>query len=343
MIPLLLASAIVIRHDKPDATYLVARSKHPAVTRINGMAEGTLVGDRWVLTAAHVVTFFTPFTAVVEVGDQRYRVKNVLYHPLAKSPNFRKRIDLALLVLDKPVKGVAPIPLYAKQDEVGQIATLIGAGMTGTGFTGMKVYDRKTRLAQNKVDRANSQHLIMSFSHPSQGALPNEGTGGEGDSGSPAFLIQNGRWFLAGVTNKTEPAEGGPIAGYGSEGFYSRVSLQRQWILDTMNGKKARDWGWSAPVAKMPPSVKATCVAAYFQALKSEKAKKDFVVAWATPNQQTATWWKNTPLTPGHYTTGPNNRILVAAKSPQTKQVVLIDFYFTDSNPPKLLQVKVRG
>lgn len=349
MLPLYLASAIVIRHDKPDTAYLVPRSQYPAVVRISGMAEGTLIGSRHVLTAAHVVEFMNPFTASVRVSGKTYGVKTALYHPLAKSRNFRKRIDLAILVLAEPVQGISPVPLYAKSDESGQVMALVGAGMTGTGITGMRNYDFKTRRAHNRVDRATDQHLILRFDRPGKGALDDEGIGGDGDSGSPAFLLVNGKPVLAGVTNKNEPAEGGKIGGYDSEGFYARVSTQRKWILDTMNGAKAENWGWSVPAKSLPPGALANCVSDFFKAFNSgtRSSITGFYTKWSA-NPKGKDPWPETEkqiavlgkLSPGQYALGPSNRLLVAAKAAKAKRGTLIEFYMTGANPQRLVLIR---
>jgi hypothetical protein len=341
---------MVIRHDKPDTDYLVPRSRFSFMARVNGVAEGSLIGDKWVITAAHVARHMHPFNDRVAVGGVTYRAKKVLFHPEAKSFNFRRRIDMALVLLDRPVKGIAPIPLYSKSDETGQVASMVGAGMTGTGKTGMKVYDFKTRLARNRIESVTDQHITMRYDRD---GLPNEGIPGDGDSGCPAFFVMNGKPILVGIDKKNEPADDGIVAGYGSEGVFVRISTQRKWILDTMAGKKAPDWGWTARMKSLPASPEATCVADFFRSFNAatREAADEFLRKWPSESSASAAErWKSRkalidrlgPLIPKEYAVGPNRWHMAGATSAKGKPV-LVDFSFAAGKPPKLIQVRVRG
>jgi hypothetical protein len=346
VIPYLLASTIVIRHDKPDTDYLVSRGMYPAAARVCEMAEGTLVGPRHVLTAAHVVDYMHPFRAFVELGGRRYDVTRVLYHPLAKSNNFRKRIDLALLVLKEPVKGIRPVPIYPLRDEVGKIATLFGSGTTGNGRVGESKYDRKARAAQNRVDFVTNQFLKVTFDPPGKG-LPNEGVTGNGDSGGPAYLTHNGKTYLAGVTHKNEPVEGGPVAGYKSIGVYVRTSPQRTWVTDAIAGKNVIPWGWQAPTDKLKPSLEANCVRDYFSMLNKGTPETGFEQRWPRQIKPLADAAKLRArfgtLTPKRYAQCPNGRLIVAVDSAKLKRPVLCEFHFDQGKPTKLVQIRFIG
>jgi len=346
VIPYLLASTIVIRHDKPDTDYLVSRGKYPAAARVCNMAEGTLVGPRHVLTAAHVVDYMNPFHAFVHLGGKRYEVSKALYHPLAKTNNFRKRIDLAILVLAKPVTGINPIPIYPLSDETGQIATLFGSGTTGNGRTGESKYDRLARAAQNRIDEVSSQFLKVTFDPPGKG-LPTEGVTGNGDSGGPAYLTLKGKTYLAGVTHKNEPREGGPVAGYHSMGVYVRTGPQKQWVSEAMTGKNVVPWGWQAPTTTLKPSQEAKCVADYFAMLSQGTAEAAFDKRWPRQIKGVADAkslrTRLGALSPTRYSQGANGRLLVLATSAKLKRQVLCEFHFDPATPGKLVQIRVLG
>ncbi len=110
---------VIIRHDRPDARYLALGSRHPAVVRVGTrLGDGTPVGDRWVLTAAHVARGLMSRSGekVVIVGGRRVPARRAFLHPkwVDMAPQ-----DIALLELDAPVPGVAPIPFYEVRNERG--------------------------------------------------------------------------------------------------------------------------------------------------------------------------------------------------------------------------------
>lgn len=316
------------------------------------MAEGSLVGPRHVLTAAHVVNYMHPFNSFVRVRGKVYDVSTALYHPTARTNNFRKRVDMAMLVLDKPVEGVKPVPLYPGSDEVGKVATIFGSGKTGTGKTGMVRYDGRPRVAHNKIEKTSDRLIEILFDAPGKG-LPDEGVGGEGDSGGPAYILHQGKLHLAGVANKNEPVEGGIVAGYGSSGVYARVSTQRAWIKEVLGGKAANDWGWRKPTSTLPKSSRSAAIADYFAAFNKNSPPTDeaFIRKWGIPKSTPDKFGldrNQTGISATHYCDGPNNRTLALAKNTKLKKSVLFDFYFDPATlgpgkSPRLIQVRVFG
>lgn len=98
------------------------------------------------------------------------------------------RRDIALLKLDRPVKGVEPVSLYARDDEAGKVVTFVGRGWAGTGLTApVRDLERDLRGATNKVDEVNGTSIRMVFDAP-PGGTDFEGISGPGDSGGPALL-----------------------------------------------------------------------------------------------------------------------------------------------------------
>jgi Trypsin len=58
-----------------------------------------------------------------------------------------------------------------------------------------------------------------------------EGAGGPGDSGGPAFIEENGKVYIAGVSSFTDDANEDKIYGnFGDREAYTRASSFAEWI-----------------------------------------------------------------------------------------------------------------
>jgi len=344
------AHAIVIRHDTPDSNYVVDRSKYPCVARISGFAEGTLIGDRWVLTAAHVAMGLNPFNGYAEIAGKRYRVQKVLFHPNADFDHEESLVDLALLYLAEPVVGVTPAELYSKDDEVGKIITFVGAGLTGNGKTEPKTDDHKTRAAQNKIEEVNDRQIVFTFDE-GKSALPTEGISGPGDSGGPALIKQGKKFFVLGVSNSNSKNPGAGHCMYGTREFYARVSTKRDWILSVMRGGDAPDWGWGEITKVLEPSAKAELVEEFFAAFNlmdrtkmeafDSKWRSAEALARRTPDQRWAVieglLEQRGKLTPLEYAVSQQGGISVRVRSEKTNKEIGMGFIFAPGDQAKLL------
>ncbi len=221
------AQAIIIRHDVDSAAYLQGDDAYPAVfdvfERRGGVA--TLVAPQWALTVGHVGQDVPPGHGVTIAG-QSYTVERAVLHPEWDT----NHLEMALLEMDRPVQGVAPVLLYEKSDEMGQIVTFVGRGDTGTGLTGPTTQDHKLRAATNRIERVEGGTLIFRFDAPGdEGVTPLEGISGPGDSGGPALIETAEGLRIAGLS---VASSGRPKGRYGALEFYSRVSPQVTWIRD---------------------------------------------------------------------------------------------------------------
>jgi Trypsin len=214
---------VILRHDRPDADCLVDEAAWPAlVTFFGGDGVGTLVGDRWLLTAAHTARNIPPDHRVA-IADRERRIVDVALHPHGA--------DLALVRVETPVDGVRPIPLHEHPDEVGSEALLLGRGDFGNGLDGVLGADQRLRCVTNRVDAADERWLRLRFDAPPDCTLL-EGVCGEGDSGGPALLRQGDELTLAGVSSWQD--HDGPLGTYGCVEHYARVSTHIGWIRAVM-------------------------------------------------------------------------------------------------------------
>ncbi|HXB55651.1 MAG TPA: trypsin-like serine protease [Vicinamibacteria bacterium] len=226
--------AIVERHDRDDGQYLKLGARFDAVGEVEPDGSGTLVASRWVLTAAHVAAGRGGATAV-KFGERRYRVKRAVLHPLGTAARDRPpEVDLALLELETPVDGIAPLEIYRSHDEAGRTAFIVGWGDYGKGGTALTHTDHRRRAATNQVSDAGPRRLFFSFDAPPAGT-DLEGVCGPGDSGGPALLESGGRVLVAGVSSAAD----GPPGNYGLTDIFVRVSAYADWIDKTIHASGA--------------------------------------------------------------------------------------------------------
>ena len=227
------AGAILIRHDKADAEYRRLGERYPAVGGFGRAGTGALIGDRWVLSAAHVVAGMRR-DATFDLGGRQYTIERRVLHPAWKEMGAS---DLALVRLAEPVSGIPPLRIYRETDEVGKAIVFVGFGGTGTGESGpQRPEDGLKRGATNLVDRVDRDWLFFDFDAPGPGATELEGISGSGDSGGPAILDRDGVSYVIGVSVYGKPGARGRGT-YGAEEGYTRVSTHADWISEQIAGR----------------------------------------------------------------------------------------------------------
>ncbi len=217
-------AAILIRHDRADARYQELGAQQAAVGHFARMGSGTLIGDRWVLTAAHVARAAAAQSLPFTVGSRSYPIAEAIVEPRWREGG---PFDVGLVRLSEPVSGVEPVAICARDPEVGATLLLAGWGDSGTGLSGPSPGDPTLRAARNVLARAEEDWLVFAFDAPPQGD-DLEGMGGPGDSGGPA-LVPGPPECVVGVSVWGDGHGKGP-GRYGADDGYARVVPERAWI-----------------------------------------------------------------------------------------------------------------
>lgn len=223
-------SDIVRRHDIDDSKYLEFGKKFPGVCKVGALnGDGTYIGDGWVLTAAHVIVGLELKEGKQKVyfGDQSYAIDKTIKHPKYQTVG---SYDIGLVKLKK-VPDFEVYPLYTKKDERGKDIIIVGHGWAKHGDTRTWLdKNGDKRAATNKIERVTDDQVIFNFSHPDSSETTElEGTAGPGDSGGPAFIELDGKYYVAGVSSGGIDGRNGPGT-YGAIEHFTRVSSYLDWI-----------------------------------------------------------------------------------------------------------------
>jgi subtilisin-like proprotein convertase family protein len=196
-----------------------------AVGLFDGVCTGTLIGSKFVLTAAHCVEaqgggFIGDRSATFEVGGQTYNSEKIYVHPNYDPNNFDAGNDLAIVELRQEVVGVDPMEIMRTRPNVGMIMTLVGFGEGGTSRDGYDPNDNGKQAGDTELERVTNTHLWWNFdSH-------NEANTAPGDSGGPAIITVGGVRYVAGVTSGGT----GDAHRLGDQSFDTRVDVHTEWI-----------------------------------------------------------------------------------------------------------------
>lgn len=229
------AHAVIIRHDRPPGAYSDKARELPSYCRIQAPdGGGALIAPRWVITAAHLSAHVRPGHRI-RCGEEMLTVDRVVVHP--DYDEGVGRHDLMLLRLREPARVRPVLALWRRGGEQGRVVSLVGHWQGGTGLTGGDPSAPKVlRAATNRVEKADRHWLRLVMDPPgARGVTELEGVSGAGDSGAPAYVIENGRPWLVGVgsrglNTRRDAVEGG----YGDTDLFVRVSRYVEWIEATM-------------------------------------------------------------------------------------------------------------
>jgi len=225
------AQAILVRADRDDAEYREMATRYTSSVAIDvpGGGEGVLVQPRWILTSAQVASALEGMKRMPEVAfeGRKYSIREVRVYPTwrAGTPSS----DLALLYLDRAVRGVTPTPVYRADDEGGKAVVIVGHGETGKIGAAARSADGRKRGAINTIDRVAPKVLTLLVKGAAE-ASDLQGALGAGDAGGPAYLQEKDQLFVAGIASGAD----------GDAQLYVRVSAFIAW-MDAIFLRAAKD------------------------------------------------------------------------------------------------------
>lgn len=221
-----LLSAAALTALTPDASGVVvfgselgARMDAPELGFVgswNG-SSAVAVGDRWILTAAHVGG---RAKGTFELGGERYRGEQRFVNA---------RADLALIRLDADLPG-----WHAITDDVSRRdhVLLAGAGRIAGDLLRSETYawsrTRELTWGENVVDRISRGRIEMTFDAGRRGALDFEAGFAMNDSGGGVFVVtEQGELLLAGVARGVSELN---VTRRGSKSYAVLLADHLDWI-----------------------------------------------------------------------------------------------------------------
>jgi Trypsin len=180
---------------------------------------GTRIADKVVLTAYHCLENRIPKWA--SGGGVKIRVADHLVSPLARETRIDVTHDVALLYLEKSLPADVPtVPLASRSQQFEKYVRL-GYGFQA-GRDGWIHGDALGILKVDEVvfwDKNPSDKGKLKFAQPANRTCP-------GDSGGPTLGLNNGDWYVVGVTSRVMPD----------------MRHRFSWILPLIRGKELPDY-----------------------------------------------------------------------------------------------------
>lgn len=258
--------AVVIRHDVPEEAYLKLaqepglQSGVVAIQDARGAYSGVLLGTQHILTVAHPLEGYLPqgglagrMRVLVQIKGRTYHTDYAYLHPQYDRERNCGGADLAILRITEPVQGVVPAVRWNRSVDAGLALVGVGQGKSGTGqerneplprgiFRGYQntldfIHAEDYSLFRTDFDDGTQKHNSLArvvYSRPnvtikgrsSPSALPLEGTGGAGDSGSGVWVQKEGIYYLLGIFTYRF------YSAYGGQSAYVNLThpLHVQWL-----------------------------------------------------------------------------------------------------------------
>lgn len=203
---------------------------------------GTLVGDQWVLTAAHSVQNLTASVLEIWLGAtalddplsrQKLGVLAVYVHPDFETESGTSVNDLALLLLDQPVTTITPLGLLQNPGDlpVGEAVRVAGWGISEVGV--VEPTNDLQRAGAEVISNASAAMTFGSVIEPVHLAAKDPADIAcpcVGDSGGPLVATISGTDRLVGLVSfgslDCDPA---------LPTIYTRVSSYLTWIEESLD------------------------------------------------------------------------------------------------------------
>ena len=187
---------------------------------------GILIAPDWVLTAAHLLTAASSGTFTL--NGTAYSSTQLITDP-SWDGKAADGSDFGLVHLSSSLAAIPPPLFYTGASVLGQTATFVGYGFTGTGLTGWKTLDGKKRGFQDVVD-VNNSLFGATFDSPANNALPLEGCVAPGDSGGGVFVNDGSQYYLAGVISLVAATNGNANSSYANVSGFDSIAPALPWI-----------------------------------------------------------------------------------------------------------------
>ncbi|KAM8924753.1 factor VII-activating protease [Pelodytes ibericus] len=210
---------------------------------------GTLIGDCWVLTAAHCVKPLSQpqiWRVILgkmdlqkkEVNEQAFDVKRIIIHELYREREMSLHNDIALIELKKINKTCAKETMFVRtaclanrEFSPGKACVIAGWGKTETGFVPHLLDATVQIISQANCTDPKSYGKLIDNSMLCAG-VPEGGTDScQGDSGGPLVCERGGVSQVVGVVSW------GDNCGLKDKpGVYAHVHKFADWIKNNMKG-----------------------------------------------------------------------------------------------------------
>jgi hypothetical protein len=238
---IIISEAGTIDPNTPDSKYTEYASGFPFIGKLIGkslddkpfIASAVAYSDDIFFTAAHVLD--NNKECYIQINNKIITMKDFIQHENYNTNVFGYN-DISIGMLSNKIELSWYPSLYEDQNEMGQICSLSGFGMTGDFINGVTKSDSLQRAGSNRIDKIDRGLLICNPS-ANRHKTSLEFLIASGDSGGGLFIGNK----LAGI-HSCVIADGRPSRSeYGTESGHTRVSDHHKWIKDSIAKLKLRN------------------------------------------------------------------------------------------------------